>query len=92
MISDRKMADLGFGDLAYKGRPITWSPSCSDGYMYFLNTNYLEFTTDPIENFSMGEWLPIVNQPRDRVAHVMTVGNLCISNCKKMGVIYNISE
>jgi hypothetical protein len=59
MIGDRKMADLGFGDLAFKGRPITWSPSCTAGYMYFLNTNVLEWVADPIENFTLGEWLPI---------------------------------
>jgi len=92
MISDRKLADLGFGDLAYKGRPITWSPSCPDGYLYFLNTNYIEWVADPVENFTMGEWIPIPNQPRDRIAHVMTVGNLVASNCRKLGVIYNISE
>lgn len=92
MISDRKLADLGFGDLAYKGRPITWSPSCPSGYLYMLNTQFLEFAYDPIDFFTLGEWLPIVNQPRDRIAHSMTVCNLVVSNCRKHGVIYNISE
>ena len=91
MISDRKMADLGFGDIAYKGRPITWSPSCTSGSMYFLNTSVLEWIADPIENFSLGEWLPIVNQPRDVVAHSMTVGNLVAGNCKRLGVIFDIA-
>ena len=91
MISDRKMADLGFGDIAYKGRPITWSPSCPSGSMYFLNTSVLEWIADPIENFSLGEWLPIVNQPRDVVAHSMTVGNLVAGNCKRLGVIFDIA-
>ena len=90
-IGDKKIADLGFGDLAYKGRPMTWSPSCPSGYLYMLNTNYIEWVADPVENFTMGEWLPIVNQPRDRVAHVMAVCNLVISNARKHGVIYNIS-
>jgi len=92
VINDKKLADLGFGDLAYKGRPITWSPSCKSGSMYILNTNFLEWVADPIENFTMGEWLPIVNQPRDRIAHVMTVGNLICSNLRKQGVIYDITE
>lgn len=92
MISDRKMADLGFGDIAYKGRPVTWSPSCPDGSMYFLNTSVLHWVADPIENFSLGEWLPIVNQPRDRVAHTMTVGNLTTGNCKRLGVVFDIAE
>jgi hypothetical protein len=92
LIGDRKMADLGFGDLAFKGRPITWSPSCTAGYMYFLNTSVLEWVADPIENFTLGEWLPIVNQPRDVVAHSMAVGNLVTGNCKRLGVIHAIAE
>jgi len=92
LIGDRKMADLGFGDLAFKGRPMTWSPSCPDGYLYFMNTSVLEWVADPIENFTLGEWLPIVNQPRDVVAHSMTVGNLAAGNCKKLGVIHAIAE
>jgi len=92
LIGDRKMADLGFGDLAFKGRPMTWSPSCPAGYLYFLNTSVLEWIADPIENFTLGDWLPIVNQPRDVVAHSMTVGNL-VSGCpKKLGVIFLIAE
>lgn len=92
IISDRKMADLGFGDIAFKGRPITWSPSCGDGRMYFLNTSVMEWVADPIENFTLGEWLPIVNQPRDVVAHSMTVGNLTTGNCSRLGVIFDIAE
>ena len=92
IISDRKMADLGFGDLAFKGRPFTWSPSCPAGYMYFLNTNAIEWIADPVENFTLGEWLPIINQPRDVVAHTMTVGNLVCGNCQKQGVIHTIAE
>lgn len=91
-LGDRKLADLGFGDIAYKGRPITWSPSCRSGSMYFLNTNVMEWVADPIENFTLGEWLPIVNQPRDVVAHTMTVGNLVTGNRRRLGVIFNIAE
>ena len=92
LIGDRKMADLGFGDIAFKGRPITWSPSCPATYLYMLNTSVMEWVADPIENFTLGEWLPIINQPRDTVAHTMTVGDLTAGNCKRLGVIYNIAE
>ncbi|KXH72799.1 MAG: hypothetical protein AM326_10965 [Candidatus Thorarchaeota archaeon SMTZ-45] len=92
LISDRKLADLGFGDLAYKGRPMTWSPSASDGYLYMLNTNFLEWVADPVENFTLGDWLPIINQPRDVVAHSMAVGNLVCSNRKRQGVMFSIAE
>ena len=60
--------------------------------MYFLNTNFLKWTVDPIENYNLGAWLPIIDQPRDVVSHSMTVGNLVASNCKRQGVIFNIAE
>lgn len=59
LIGDRKMADLGFGEISFKGRPMTWSPSCPTGALYMLNTNFLEWIADPIENFTLGDWLPI---------------------------------
>jgi hypothetical protein len=92
MISDKKLADLGFGDSAYKGRPMTWSPSCTSGSLYMLNTNNLEWIADPIENFTLGDWLPIINQPRDVVAHSMAVGNLICSNRAKQVVMFDIAE
>jgi len=91
LIGDKGIADLGFGDIAFKGRPLTWSPSCPAGYMYFLNTNVMNWTADPVENFSLGDWLPVVNQPRDVVAHAMTVGNLTAGNCSRLGVIHTIT-
>ncbi len=92
LMGDQKMADLGFGDLSFKGRPITWSPSATSGSMFFLNTNFLEWISDPIENMTLGEWLPIINQPRDVVAHAMLVANLTCSNRKRQGVIFDITE
>lgn len=92
LIADKKIADLGFGDLAFKGRPMTWSPSCPAGYLYMLNTSVMFWVADPVENFTLGEWIPIANQPRDRVAHSMTVGNLIASNRKRLGVIHAITE
>lgn len=90
--TDKKLADLGFGDSAFKGRPIVWSPSCKAQSLYFLNLNFLEYIYDPLENFELGEWLSIVNQPRDKVVHMMSVGNLTCSNCSRQGVMFDITE
>ena len=54
-IGDKTLADLGFGDLAYKGRPMTWSPAQTADNMYFVNTAFLEWVADPIANFDMTE-------------------------------------
>lgn len=90
-IGDKTLADLGFGDLAFKGRPITWSPAASSQRMYFINTNFIEWVADPIANFDMTDWKPIIDQPNDRVAQVVTVGNVVLSNSKRQGCIYSIN-
>jgi len=87
---DKGMMDLGFGDLSFKGAPITWSPQCPDYAMFMLNTSTLQFLTDPGVHFSLGDWLPIVDQPGDKVAHNLTACNLCINNPAKNGRIFNI--
>lgn len=89
-MADRTLGELGFGDLSYKGRPLTWSPVLTDNNMYFLNTAFLEWVADPIANFDMTEWKPIIDQPNDRVAQVVVVGNIVGSNCKRQGVLHTI--
>lgn len=91
-INDKKLADMGFGDCAFKGRPLTWSPQSPAYSMFMINSNHIKWVTDPIENMNLGEWLPIVNQPRDKVAHAMCVCNLTVDNRRKQGVLYNIGN
>jgi hypothetical protein len=92
MMADRKMADLGFGDLSFKGSPITWSPAAPNYEMRFLNTNHLKWVTDAIANMKLGEFKAIVQQPEDYVAHLMSVCNLVCDNRVKQGVLYNIGN
>lgn len=91
-INDNKLADMGFGDLAYKSRPMTWSPSAPSYSMFMLNSKHLKWTTDDIEYLNLGEFESIPNQPRDRVAHSMSVCNLVCDNRRKQGVLYNIGN
>ncbi len=83
---------LGFDMLKYKGIPMTWSPACPDGYAYFLNMNFIYFMADPIANFDLTDWKPIINQPNDVVAQAVNVGNLTASAMNRHGVIWNIAE
>jgi hypothetical protein len=85
------VGDLGFGDMKYKGRAITWAPSCPAGSIYFINTNFLNWMYDPIAQFDMTDWKEIPNQYKDRVAQVALAGNLVGSNFKRQGVIFNIT-
>jgi len=87
---DRKLADMGFTNQAFKGIPMIWSPSCSNERMYFLNTNYLNFVYDPMMYFDMTEWKPIPDQPNDRAAQIMLAGSFTVSRRRCQGVIHTI--
>tara|TARA_Y100000310_G_scaffold323043_1_gene382891 strand:+ start:884 stop:1870 length:987 start_codon:yes stop_codon:yes gene_type:complete len=89
---DKGMQDLGFGELAFKGRPITWSPSCTAGYMYFLNTKNLRWIVDPSKWLRLGDAIKIYDQIEDKVHHLVAVGNLVCNNLKRQGVIHTIAE
>lgn len=91
MNSKQNMVDLSFGDMMYKGNPITWSPSCKAESLYLLNTNYIRWVGDSRANMTMGKWLDIVNQPGDVVAHIMMKGNLVCSRPRAHKVIFNIN-
>jgi len=91
MNAKQNMIDLGFGDMMYKGHPITWSPTCKAESLYLLNTNYLRWVSDSRANMSLGKWLDIVNQPGDVVAHALLKGNLVCSRPRAQKVIFNIN-
>lgn len=83
--------DLSFETLAFKGIPMFYSPSAPAAKMYFLNSKYLKWVYDPQMHFTPTEWKPITNQVNDRVQHIIEAGNLCISRCKCMGVLHDIT-
>ena len=86
----KQIAELGFGDQQFRGQPMTWSPQCPDGSLYFINTQSLRWVADTIENFTLGEWIAIPNSPRNRVAHAMLTGNLVCNTPRKNGVLFNM--
>ena len=90
-VTSNAVGDLGFGDLVFKGQPMTWSPACGDGRLYMLNTNFITWVYDPDADFDMTEWKPVPTQYKDKVAQVALAGNLTINNAKKHCVIHSIS-
>ena len=73
------MYDAGFDVLNYRGRPIMWCPSAPSGYMYFLNTSYINLVIDPGYWMEMDEWKPIPNQPKDRVTQIVCTMQMLIT-------------
>lgn len=78
-LTNNHMYDAGFDVLQYRGRPVMWCPSAPSGYMYFLNTSYIELVIDPGYWMEMTEWKPIPNQPIDRTAQIVCTMNFCVT-------------
>jgi hypothetical protein len=89
-IVNKTLGDAGFENVQYKGIPLVWSPECSDQRMYFLNTNFLYFTYDPMMYFDMTEWKPIPDQVNDRAAQIILACCFHVTRRLCQGVIYNI--
>jgi hypothetical protein len=88
-VHNRTLGDAGFQNIEFKGKPIIWSPQCSQR-MYFLNTKYLYFTYDPAMYFDMTEWKPIPDQVNDRAAQIILACCFSVTRRLCQGVIYNI--
>jgi len=90
-IVNQKVGDSVFDSIRFWGRDVMWSPSCSPANAFYLiNTKYLEWIADEYANFTMTEWKAIPNQ-LDRVAQVVVVGNLVLSNSRKQGIYHTIT-
>ncbi len=89
----RLAADLGLptNTPMFDGIPVTWSRKCGNR-MYFLDMDSLAFYYDPRDFMTLGEWLPIANQPNDRVAHVTLVGSFVVKERRSQGVIFGLPK
>jgi hypothetical protein len=88
--SNKRRADLGLGNLMFKGAEMFWDPECPAGQIYFLNTDTMEFAYDPGAWMEMTQWKHKHNG-LDRYAQVVTVCNLLFNNFAKNGVMYNVA-
>lgn len=89
-VTNRKMADMGFENIQFKGIPMLWSPSCANTRMYMLNSNFFKFAYDPMMMMDMTEWKAIPNQVNDRVAQIITACSFKVSRRRCHGVLHTI--
>ena len=87
---DTRTADLGFQNLKFKGMTLSWDSDCTSGYMYLLNSNYLELVTHSEANFALQPFIKPDNQDA-KSALMLWQGNLVVSNRAKQGVITAIT-
>jgi hypothetical protein len=96
---NRKLADAGFENQAFKGIPMVWTPALNgedssapvSGSLYFLHTPSLQLVYDPAVWFDMTEWKPIPDQVNDRAAQIASACAFTTNRRRVQGVIYNIN-
>lgn len=87
---DTKTADFGFQNLKFKGMTLTWDADCTAGYMYFINSKYLELVVHKDADFAMSDFVKPENQDA-KVANILWMGNLVCSNRARQGVLTAIT-
>lgn len=90
--SHTALQDAGFENILFKGIPVVWSAQAPTERMYFINTNSLFFEYDSSAMMRMTSFKPIPQQIEDRVAHIITSGNLVCKNLREQGVITGIDK
>lgn len=84
--------DIGFLNdaIAFKGKPLIYDENCNAGNLYWVNNNYLKLA------YLKGGWMKMKDpiEPANqlsRVHRVITVGNLCASARRHLGVVSGIT-
>ena len=88
--SDKSLADAGFTNLLYRGTPIVVDQKCPAGKMYFLNEKYMGFRHHRRRNFAFEPFMKPTNQDA-RIAKILWLGALTVSNPRMMGVITGLT-
>jgi hypothetical protein len=93
VIQNQQIAKLGFQSVVpWQGCDVMWSPEYTADDMYFLDTRYLYWAQDPDYMFKMGEWIPVPDQPLDRVSHAVNTGQLLCVKMNSQAVLTTITE
>lgn len=85
---DRRVADLGFQSLSFKGVPIIYDDACTAQTMFFLNDNYLKLRVSTGNDMVWTEKREPVNQFAFTQL-VRWIGNLTANNARFQGKLIN---
>jgi hypothetical protein len=88
---DTELGDAGFQSLMYKAAPIVFDRHVQDGRYYFLNMDYIEWTTLNGRWFEWSDWLKPVNQDA-QYKNLYMAGNLSITNAKRHNVLTGLTN
>lgn len=84
--STKKVLDLGFNALQFKGGTMIWSSNMTASHVKALNSNYLEYVYDPNFWNMMTPWKDMGGGvTADRVAHILSAQNLITDQPRRHG-------
>jgi len=87
---DTKTADAGFQNLKFKNETLMWDSNCTAGYMYFLNSDYLNLSVHSAADFVLEPFIKPVDQDA-KSAKYLWMGQLVMSNASRQGVLAGIT-
>lgn len=93
--------DIPFGNLLFRGQPVTWDEFCPDaingtvaitkGSWYMFNTKFWKIKYHADTNFTPTPFIKPTNQDA-KTAHILWLGAMGVNNRRKQGVLGNIDE
>ena len=95
-------ANFPFEHVIFRNTKIVWdefvpdvqndtlTPDTGKGTLYFLNSKYIKVKYDSQSNFINTPFVKPANQD-GKVAHILWMGNVCVNNRRKHGVLFNIA-
>jgi len=96
-------AKFPFINVMYQGAKVVWdefvpdiqnlttTPNTGKGTIFFLNSKFWQVKYDSQSNFINTEFQKPANQD-GKVAHILWMGQVCVNNRRKHGVMYNIAR
>jgi hypothetical protein len=90
--TDRALANAGFDNILFGGRPIVQDNKVTSTRIYALNTKFLDILTHKDFNFTKPVWNSPIQQPDTKVAFIRWSGQLVCKNRKAHCLFTGVTE
>lgn len=88
---DSRVANSAFEMIKIKGAVVGYDEQCTATTFYWLNSDYLAFVVDKMTDLIMTDFVRPEDQDA-RVAQILLMGNLVLSNAARQGRLDNFVE
>ncbi len=96
-----RLGELGFDTVKLRGAEVIWDETTpdvntgtlaiTDGTAFFLNTSFYKLVIDSDTDIVTTPFVEPENQTA-KTAKILFMANACVSNLRKLGVVYGISQ